>query len=68
MKKLIKCYIASCHGSETGTLLKIGHKWVESFEIWRRRKMENIIWTNNVENKRVLHTVMQERNILHSVK
>jgi len=26
-----------------------------------------IIWTNNVENKGVLHTVMQERNILHSV-
>jgi len=30
--------------------------------------MEKIIWTNNVENKRVLHTVMQERNVLHSVK
>lgn len=61
MKKLMKCYILSTasHGAETGTLLEIYQKWVESFEIWQRRRME-IIWTNNVENKGVLHTVMQE--------
>jgi hypothetical protein len=30
--------------------------------------MEKIIWTDHVRNEEVLHTVKEERNILHTIK
>jgi hypothetical protein len=43
-KKLVKCYIWSIalYGAETWTLWKVDQKYLESFEIWCRRRMEKI--------------------------
>jgi hypothetical protein len=55
-------------GAETWTLRKVGKKYLESFEIWCRRRMEKIIWINHVRNEEVLHRVKEERKILHTIK
>jgi len=41
---------------------------LENFEMWYWRRMEEIIWTNHVRNKKVLRRVKEERNILHKIK
>jgi hypothetical protein len=69
-KKLVKCYIwsrALC-GAETRTLRKVDQKYLESFEMWCWKRMEQIIWTDRVRNEEVLHRVMEERNILYTIK
>jgi len=55
-------------GAETWTLREVDQKYLESFEMWCRRRMEKIIWTDRLRNEEMLHTVMEERNILHTVK
>jgi hypothetical protein len=47
---------------------KIDQKYLESFEIWCWRRMEKISWTDYVRNEKVSQTVMEERNILHTIK
>jgi hypothetical protein len=66
-KKLVKCYIWSIalYGAETGTVWGVDQKHLESFEMWRRRRME-IIWTEHVRNE-VLLRVNEQRNILHEI-
>ena len=51
--------------AEIWTLRKVNHKYLESFEIWFRRRMENISWMNRVRNEEVLRRVKEERNIIH---
>jgi len=36
--------------------------------MWCWRMMEKIIWTDHVRDEEVLHTVKEERNILHTIK
>jgi len=36
--------------------------------MWCCRRMEKIIWTDHVRCEEVLHTVKEDRNILHTVK
>jgi hypothetical protein len=36
--------------------------------MWCWRRMEKISWTDHVRNEEVLHTVKEERNILHKIK
>jgi hypothetical protein len=69
-KKLVHCYSWSItlHGAETRTLRKIDQKYLESFEMWCRRRTEKISWTDRVRNEEVLHRVKEERNILHTIK
>jgi hypothetical protein len=69
-KKLVKCYIWSIalYGVETWTLRKVDQKYLESFEMWCWRRMENISLTDRVRNEEVLHRVKEERNILHTIK
>jgi hypothetical protein len=68
-KKLVKCYIWSIasYGAETWTLRKLDQKYLESFEMWRWRRMEKVSWTDRVNNDAVLHRVKEERNILHTI-
>jgi hypothetical protein len=66
-KKLVKWSIA-LYGAETLTLRKLDHKYLESFEMWRWRRMEEISWTDRVNNEAILHRVKEERNILHIIK
>jgi len=47
-----------------GTLWEVDQRYLESFEMWCWRNMEKISWTDHVDNKEVLHTVKEERNIL----
>jgi hypothetical protein len=66
----MKCYIWSlvlC-GAEIWILQKVEQKYLESFEMWCWRRMEKISWTDHVRNEEVLHTVKEERNIIHTVK
>jgi hypothetical protein len=68
-EKLVKCYIWSIalYGAETLTLCKVDQKYPENFGMWCWRRMEKISWTDHVKNE-VLHTVKEERNILHTIK
>jgi hypothetical protein len=68
-KKLVKCYIWSIaiYGAETWTLWAVDQKNLESFEMWCRRRMEKIIWTDHVRNEDVLLRVKEQRNILHKI-
>jgi hypothetical protein len=56
------------YGAETWTLWKVDQKYLESFEMWCWRRMEKISWTDCLRNEEVLHTVKEQRNILHTVK
>jgi hypothetical protein len=69
-KKLVKCYIwrITLYGAETWTFRKIHQNYLESFEMWCRRRMEKIIWTDRERHEEVLHRVKEKRNILHTIK
>jgi len=69
-KKLVTCYIRSraSYGAETWILQRVDQKYPERFEMWCWRWMEKIIWTNHVMNEEILHTVKEERHILHTIK
>ena len=43
-------------------------KYLESFEIWRWRRMEKISWTDHVRNEEVLLRVNEQRNILPEIR
>ena len=66
---LVKCYTENTtfYGAEARTLHTVYHKYVGSFEMWCRRRIE-ISWTGRGRNEKVLHRVREERNILHTVK
>ena len=65
-KKLVKCYNWSIalYGAATWTL-RADQKHLGSFEMWCRRRMEKISWTEHVRNEVVLLRVKYQRNILH---
>jgi hypothetical protein len=65
-KKLLKCYIENT--AETWALWKVDQKYLEGFEMWCWRRMENISWTDCMRNENVLLRVKEKRNILHTVK
>jgi hypothetical protein len=66
-KKLVKWYIWSIALYGTWTLGAVDKKNPESFEMWYWRRMEKIIWTDNVRNEEVLLRVKEQRNILHEI-
>jgi len=69
-KKIVKCYVWSTalYGAETWTLRAVDQKHLESFEMWRWRRMEKISWTDHVRNEDVLLRVQEQRNILHEIQ
>jgi hypothetical protein len=64
----VNFYIWNIHialyGAATGTLQKVGEKYLESFELWCWK----VSWTGRVNSEEVLHRVEEEGNILHTVK
>jgi hypothetical protein len=69
-QKVAKCYIwnvAFC-GVEIWTLLKVDQKYLVSFEMWCRRRIEKIIGTDGERNEEVLHRHMRKKNIPHTIK
>lgn len=69
-KRFAKCYIWSVvlYGSETWTMRKKEERYLESFEMWLWRRIENIIWSDKVRNEEVLRRVGEERSILKTIK
>ena len=65
----MKCYIWSIalYGAETWMLRAVDQKHLESFEMWRWRRMEKIRWTDHVRNEKVLLRVKEQRYILHEI-
>ena len=47
---------------------QIRNTCLESFEMWRWRRMEKISWTDHVRNEEVLLRVNEQRNILHEIR
>jgi hypothetical protein len=56
------------YGAENGALRKVDQKYLESFEMWCWRRMENISRTDRVRSEKVLHRVKKESNILYIAK
>ena len=54
-------------GAATLTRREADQRHLQSFEIWRWRRVEEISRTNCVTNEEVLHPVKGERNILQTV-
>ncbi|KAI5743600.1 hypothetical protein M8J77_020048 [Diaphorina citri] len=67
-KRFAKCYIWSVvlYGSETWTMRKKEETYLESFEMWLWRRIENIKWSDKVRNEEVLRRVGEERSILRT--
>jgi hypothetical protein len=67
-KKLVKCYTWSIplNGAETWTLQNVDQKYLETFEMWCWRRMEEISWIDRVRNEE--ESVTEERNILYTIK
>jgi hypothetical protein len=55
------------YGGETGTIKKIDQKCLKVLK-YGAGKVGKIIWSDHVRNEVVLHTVKEERNILHTVE
>jgi hypothetical protein len=49
------------YGAETWTLRAVDQKHLESFEMWCRRRMEKISWTDHVRNEEVLLRVSEQK-------
>ena len=60
-KKLVKCYIWSIalYGAENGTIRAVDQGHLGSFEMWCRRRLEKISWTDHVRKEEVLLTVKE---------
>ena len=54
--------------NKTWELWQTDQKYLESFEMWRWRKMEKISRTDRVENEEVLYRSRKKRSILHILK
>ena len=54
------------HGAETWTFRAVHQKHLESLEMWCRRRMEQISWTDHVRNE-VLLRVKEQRKILDEI-
>ena len=61
------CWNVTFYGVETRALQKVDQKYLESFEMTHWRRMEKISWADRVSNEEVLHIVMEERNIVHTI-
>ena len=56
------------YGAAIWTLRKVDQKYLESFEMWCRRRMKKVIWTDHVRSEEVLQRATKERKILHTIK
>jgi hypothetical protein len=49
-------------------LREVDQKHPESFEMWCWRRMVKISWTDYMRNEEVLHTVNEQKDILHEIR
>jgi len=55
-------------GAETWTVRTLDQKYLESFEIWRWRRLQKITWTDHVRYEEILLRVNGKRKILQRIK
>ena len=69
-KRMVKAFVWSVvlHGSETWTLQKEDTRRLEAFEIWIRRRMMKVPWTEHKTNEEILQMVETEREIMDTVR
>jgi hypothetical protein len=67
--ELVKWYVCSIvlYGADAWTLRKVDQKYPASFEIWCRKGMEKISWTDHVRNEEVSYIVREEINVPRTV-
>ena len=60
----MKSYIWSIafHGAASWTLIKLEHKYLNSFEMWRCRRMQEISWAHVFRNEEILRRIKEQRN------
>jgi len=65
----VECYIWSItfYDAEAWTLREVDQKYLEGLELICWRRMEKIIWTNNVKIEEVLRGVEEEKNFLQTI-
>jgi hypothetical protein len=66
-EELVKCNIwctVLC-GAENWALRTADQKYLESLKMWSWKTVE-IIWTDRVRNKEVLHRINEKRKIVHT--
>ena len=56
------------YGSETWTMRTEDIRKLEAFEMWLRRRMERISWTQHKTNEEVLKIVGEERMIIKTIR
>ena len=66
---LCRCYVWSTasYGSETWTLRELGWKYLENFEMWCWKRMENIKWPEKVTNEQVLDRIGDKKTLLNTI-
>ena len=69
-RRFAKCFMWSgvLYGAETLTLRKKETKYLESYEIWLRRKMEKVKWADKVRNDEVLRKVGVKRHLMETIR
>jgi len=60
--------VIALYGADTWTLRAVDQKHVESFEMWRWRRIEKISWADHVRNEDVLLRVNEQKNVLHEIR
>ena len=47
--------------------IKLEHQYLESFEMWRWKRMEKIIWSEELTNKEVFERIEEKRKPLNNI-
>ena len=55
-------------GAATWTVPKVDQNCLERFEMWCRRRIEVIIWTDGLEKEDVLQRIAENKNMIHTIK
>ena len=56
------------YGAETWTMRKEDVNRIEAFEMWIRRRMERISWTEHRTNEEVLKKVEEKRSLMDIIR
>ena len=66
---MVRCYVWSTalYGSETWPQTKLEQKYFKSFEMWCRRKIEEMKWSEKITNEQILERKTEKRTFLNNI-